>query len=97
MLIRARISCVVKLDRQNPHERISHVGGLNPDGGRWRLTLADAITGIKAGQYSFYVENPPGHVAEVQIARSAFGHEYLKTTRDGEQPNNLLSLYECVH
>lgn len=95
MSIRARISCVAKLDRQNPHERISHVGGLNPDGGRWRLSLAEAIAGVKAGRYSFFVENPPGHVADVVIARSVFGHEYLKTTRDGEHPNNLLSLPTC--
>jgi hypothetical protein len=35
-------------------------------------------------------------VADVIVAISRYGHKYLKTVADGEQPNNLLSLYECV-
>jgi len=92
---RLRIRCINKTDRYNPHERISHVGGVNADGTRWRLTQAQAIAGIKEGKWSFYVEQPPGHVVDVIIARSPQGNEYLKTEADGEQPNNLLSLSEC--
>ncbi|MGO7416641.1 DUF3892 domain-containing protein [Rhizobium ruizarguesonis] len=29
------------------------------------------------------------------FAKSAAGNKYLKTTADGDQPNNLLSLPEC--
>jgi len=95
MAQRVKISCINKTDRYNPHERISHVGGVNADGTRWRLTQAEAIAGIEAGKWSFYVEQPAGHVVNVIVARSAAGNEYLKTEADGEQPNNLLSLSEC--
>jgi hypothetical protein len=95
MTIRARITCITKTDRWNPHERISHVGGTNGDGKRWLLTQADAIEGIKLRKYDFFVERPQGHVADVIVARSALGHDYLKTKNDGEQPDNLLSLAQC--
>jgi hypothetical protein len=90
-----RISCIKKNDRQGAHERIHSVGGVNADGSRWKLVQAQAIAQIKGFRISFYVERPPGHRARVIVARSAAGHEYLKTEADGEQPNNLLSLPEC--
>jgi hypothetical protein len=95
MTIRARVTCITKTARTNPHERISLIGGTNADGKRWQLTESEAIEGIKFGKYAFYVERPAGHVVDVVVAKSAFGHDYLKTTNDGEQPNNLLSLPEC--
>ena len=95
MAINVRITCITKTDRWNPHERISHVGGNNADGTRWLLTQAEAIDGIRLNKYSFYVEQPAGHVADVIISTSGYGYEYLKTRSDGEQPNNLLSLNQC--
>ncbi|MGH7285637.1 MAG: DUF3892 domain-containing protein [Polyangiaceae bacterium] len=93
--MRVRIECIKKTDRMNAHERIASFGGRNSDGSPWRLPQADAVAGAKSGKYSFYVERPTGHVVDVVVARSALGHEYLKTVADGEQPNNLLSLPEC--
>jgi hypothetical protein len=90
-----KISCIKKSDRTNPHERIWNVGGVNPDGSRWKLSEAEAIQGIRQGKWLFYVERPPGHRVNVVIALSAYGNPYLKTEPDGEQPNNLLSLPEC--
>ena len=90
-----RISCIKKTDRQAAHERILAVGGVNPDGSRWKESQGDAVSSINTGRCSYYVERPVGHRVEVVVARSASGYEYLKTQADGEQPNNLLSLPEC--
>jgi hypothetical protein len=32
----------------------------------------------------------------VVVSVSRLGHKYIKTEADGEQPDNLLSLPECV-
>lgn len=96
MATRHEIKCVNKSDRYNPHERIVAVGGQNPNGTTWRLTQAAAIQAIEAGTYSFFVQTG-GHVVNVIVAVSRFGNKYLKTAADGEHPNNLLSLYECVN
>jgi len=37
----------------------------------------------------------PPQTVDVVVAKSQYGHKYLKTVADGEQPNNLLSLPEC--
>lgn len=89
-----QITCIHKTDRMNPHERISHIGGVNPDGTRWKLAEGEAITGIESGRWSFYVKQPGYEAAEVIVAER-LGHKYLKTRADGEQPNNLLALAEC--
>ncbi len=94
MASRIQIQCINKSDRYNPHERILKIGGLNPDKTQWKLTQEAAIAGIEAGQWDFYV-SVGGNTVDVIIATSAHGHKYLKTTADGEHPNNLLSLPEC--
>jgi len=91
---RHEVTCINKGDRTNPHERITHIGGRNGDGTAWRLTQHEAIAGIENGKWSFYVSRG-GRSANVIVAVSRFGHKYLKTENDGEQPDNLLSLPEC--
>lgn len=89
-----RIECVRKTDRYNPWERITHVGGVNPDDSRWLLTQDAAIQGIEDRRWAFFVRAGGGEV-NVIVKTSRFGHKYLTTEADGEQPDNLLSLSEC--
>ena len=93
MATRIRIQCINKTPRPDPHLRISHVGGLNADNTRWKLSLDDAIKGVENGTYSFFV-----HVGTMQVdvvVATHSGHKYLKTRNDGLHPDNLLSLQEC--
>ena len=88
-----QITCINKSDRQNAHERITRVGGgttLSP----WRKSQEQAIRDIEAGTNRFYV-SVEGSSVWVIVSTSASGNKYIKTTNDGEQPNNLLSLPEC--
>lgn len=89
-----QIKCINKSDRDNPHERITAIGGMNSDGSLWKLSQQEAVESILSGKYDFYVQ-VNGKPVDVIVATSRFGNKYIKTEADGEQPNNLLSLMEC--
>lgn len=92
---RHEIKCINKSNRFSPHERIEFIGGLNSNGTRWRITQSRAIEGIETGIWQFYVVKN-GIQANV-IVSSNDGRKYIKTVNDGLEPNNLLSLPECVY
>ncbi len=94
MATNVQIMCINKTNRTDPHERIQNVGGVNGDNTRWKMTQQDAIASIEAGKWDFYVSRG-GRTVRVIIAKSQWGHKYLKTEADGVQPDNLLSLPEC--
>lgn len=95
MAQQVQIQCINKSDRPNPHERILSVGGVNQDRTRWKLSQEQAIAGIEDGRWQFYVSVNGGQTVWVVVAVSQWRNKYLKTTADGEHPNNLLSLPEC--
>nr|WP_225130552.1 DUF3892 domain-containing protein [Bradyrhizobium sp. SUTN9-2] len=66
MTSRIRIQCINKTDRQNPHERIKNVGGVNPDGSRWKQSVDHTIKEIENGVWEFYVEEK--RTADVIVA-----------------------------
>jgi len=86
--MRLQVTCINKTDRSNPHERIENIGGPN-----WKHREDDAISYIEHGVHSYFVSRG-GYEADVIVAQR-WGHKYLKTRADGEQPDNLLALPEC--
>ncbi len=93
MAQRIEIQCINKAHSDDPERRIRSVGGVGSDGTSWKLSEDEAIDGIEAGKWAFYV-SAGGSTAEVIIATRE-GHKYLKTVADSEEPDNLLSLPEC--
>jgi tetratricopeptide (TPR) repeat protein len=90
-----KIRCVEKSSGPAPHERIEAIGGMNSDGKRWKIKLADAIVQVESGKYIFYIEDTAAQKVELAIATDASGHKYLKTVHDKEQPESMLSLPAC--
>ena len=92
-LTQFQINCINKAERNAPYERIRSISGFNPTGARWILTQEQAIQGIEAGKWSFYV-SANGATDGILIASDS-GNKYLKAKSDSEQPARLLSLGEC--
>jgi hypothetical protein len=92
--MRIQIMCINKTDRFNAHERIRNCGGIN-NGARWKKTQEEIIREIENKVNQYFVKVGGYREVEVIVATSQRGNKYIKTTEDGEQPNNLLSLPEC--
>lgn len=95
METRYRISCVTRSDLMNHDRRLRGIGGVNADGAHWRISEAQAVAGIEAGRWSFYVERG-GRDLPVVVAVSKYGLKYIKGIEDGLHPETLLALPECL-
>lgn len=92
-MARFQVVCVTKRGgHYNPHERITHLGIMTASG-RQIYPQEQIITWNETGQHSFYVSGG-GRTADVIVA-TRNGRKYLKTTADGDDPNNMLALPEC--
>ena len=83
------ITCIVKRDRTNPHERIQEVGGAG-----FHFSQAQAVQMTKAQPGTFWTRGG-GKVSEVIVQTSAAGHDDLRTRSDGVVEDNLLHLPIC--
>lgn len=90
---RIEVSCITKTDRDNPHERISHIGGTY-DGTLWKVPIEEAIERIEKGFNKYYVKNEDIEV-DITIVESQNGNKYLRTKGDDTEANNLLELPQC--
>jgi hypothetical protein len=86
-----QIACINRINSVDPYERIERAGG--PDGEGWTLGVDEIVAQIKSGT-SFWVD-VGGRQVDVVIVNHS-GREYIKTKLDGDSPNTLLSLPECV-
>ncbi|MFC0506523.1 FG-GAP-like repeat-containing protein [Micromonospora costi] len=67
------------------------LGGVGPEGNRWRMTEAEVIAALRRGE-PFHVEEPAGDRVRLIVSRTHAGRPYAKTEADGDEPNNLLAL-----
>ena len=89
----AQVTCVNKQPRDNPHEGITHLGGIFSSDHRWRLTRQEVIADIESGQNTYYTM-VGGMRATVTVVHGPNG-DYVRTRRDSELNNDLLALNEC--
>jgi hypothetical protein len=92
--MRIEISCINKTDRSSAHERIRNAGGIQ-NGKSWKKTQEEIIHDIENKINEYCVKVVGYGEVDVIVSKSPWGNKYIKTTRDGEMPNNLLSLPEC--
>jgi hypothetical protein len=88
-----QVKCINKLPRQNPHERIQNIGGIE-GGVRWKRTQQQAIADIEADSQSYFCTDQRGNSVWIVVATHS-GNKYIKTQNDDSSQNNLLSLPEC--
>jgi hypothetical protein len=93
-MVSRRVKCITKRDRQDRHERISHIGG---DWGRYgqpiKITEEEAIRDIELGIFQYHVTVNNYNVKVIISFNN--GRKYLKTENDTTTVDNLLSLPEC--
>lgn len=89
-----QVTCIIP-DSDDADRRIDSIGGASgsESNGPWCIKLDVAIQGIKDGKWAFWTMAGPSR-ADVIIAKRN-GREYLKTTVDYVEPDNLLALPRC--
>lgn len=89
------VTCITKPDRDDRYSRIKAVGGGGSILGGWKLSLDDAIKRIEDGRLELYTK-VDGHRQNIVVVSPLAGLKYLRTEPDGDTPDNLLKLPECI-
>ncbi|MES2678576.1 MAG: DUF3892 domain-containing protein [Bacteroidota bacterium] len=87
------VLCISRSGSDLNHERITHIGGKNSEGGKWRITQEKAIDGILNNELEFYMAKN-GKTIKIIVA-GPFGKKYLKSENDPDSPLDLLGLPDC--
>ncbi len=85
-----QVRCITKTPRLDPHEGITHLGGVD-----WYLSRDQVIRSIRLNEYTYYTLER-GYRSTVGIIAGPSG-PYLRTHADGAWNDNLLALPECKH
>jgi hypothetical protein len=88
-----RITCITKPDRENTHEAIQRVGGIQENGTSFNITREECYDYIKAG-HKFHVKVGVYDANVEAYQRNGVG-KYIKTYPDATKKDNLLSLDRC--
>lgn len=75
--------------------QILGIGGINPDGTPFLLSVAQAVELQESGRFAFYVDRLKESRVYTKIVKMKNGTRYLRTTMDKRSPNNLGLLPEC--
>ena len=76
-----QIRFVKKSGLEKIDQRITHIGGVNPDGTTWQITQKEAIIGIETGKWMFYLSCNEEY-SKVLVAVSPDANKYLKAELD---------------
>ena len=83
-----QVTCINKVERFNPHERIQFIGG------SWgKVSQADAIKQIEADKNAYHVKI--GNFDVKLIIGLHNGNKYVRTESDTTTRDNLLYLPAC--
>ncbi len=84
----ALVTCIIKPDRNSPHEHITNLGGNG-----WCWDVQSVIASIEAKTNTFYTQSGNKR-ADIKV-RIRDGRKYVQTVEDGLWTDNLLSLETC--
>lgn len=87
-MVDIKITCISKINHDNPYEGITHLGGSN-----WKWTKSEVIAAIENRTHAFYTKINDKR-ADVYVVKGSNGR-YLRTYADSYCNDNLLALPAC--
>src|SRR3954468_1300680 len=89
------VTCIGKSLNHTKQHHLTHLGGQTPTGRGWRVSVAEAIKGIVAGKWRFFV-TLSGRPSFVMVAVDREGSRYLRLEDDQPGLERLLGLPVCA-